>query len=45
MMIIIYISFFRGRHAVAMETIKAGTYLALEEPITKFLWDEKVMKR
>jgi len=33
----------RGRHAVATEDIKCGTYIAYEEPTISFLWSEQLL--
>jgi len=33
----------RGRHAIATESIKCGTYLAFEKPILSFLWAEEIL--
>ena len=33
----------RGRHVIATENIKCGTYIACEEPVVSFLWSEKLL--
>ena len=33
----------RGRHVIATENIKCGSYIACEEPIVSYLWSEHMM--
>ena len=33
----------RGRHVIATENIKCGTYIACEQPVVSFLWSEKLL--
>ena len=33
----------RGRHVIATENIKCGSYLACEDPIVRYLWSENML--
>ena len=33
----------RGRHVIATENIKCGSYLACEDPIVNYLWSENML--
>ena len=33
----------RGRHVIATENIKCGTYIACEQPVVSFLWSESLL--